>query len=179
MRVGPVAARYATALFELAVEKGALERVQSDVVTIAHAVATDAKLLDPRTPQAVVHEHIEALANKLDPLTAGFVRLLRDKRRIGVLRELDVAFKQRLLEHENAVEGVVESARPLGSGEVAEMAVALSAVLGKQVHLESRLVPELIAGVRVFVDNRLIDQSATGRLEALRGKLMRARVTSA
>lgn len=179
MKVGPVAARYATALFELAVEKGALERVQHDVAAIARAVATDAQLLDPRTPHATRHARVEALASKLDPLTAGFVRLLRDKRRIEVLRELAEAFKSRTLTHENAVEGVVESARPIGSGELAELAVALGARLGKQVHLESKLVPELIAGVRVFVDNRLIDQSATGRLELLRGKLMRARITFA
>lgn len=178
MKVGPVATRYATALFELALEKGALELVQSDVSTIARAVATNSKLLDPRTPHAVVHEQVEKLARQLDPLTANFVRLLRDKRRVEVLRELEQAFKRCMLAHENTVEGVVESARPIGSGELAELAVALGAQLKKQVHLESKLVPELIAGVRVFIDNRLIDQSATGRLDLLRNKLMRARVTS-
>jgi F-type H+-transporting ATPase subunit delta len=178
VNVGPVAARYANALFELALEKGALERVKADVEQIDRDVARDAKLFDARTSQASVHARVEALAPKLDPLTANFVRLLRDKRRIDVLRELAAAFKRCLLAHENAVEGVVESARPLGSGEEAELAVALGALLGKRVELKTNVAPELIAGVRVIVDNRLIDQSAQGRLDALRAKLMRARVTS-
>jgi F0F1-type ATP synthase delta subunit len=49
-------------------------------------------------------------------------------------------------------------------------------VLGKDVILEQRANPELIAGVRVFVDNRLIDQSALGRLEGLERRLRTARV---
>jgi F0F1-type ATP synthase delta subunit len=50
-------------------------------------------------------------------------------------------------------------------------------VLGKDVQLTARLDPELIAGVRVYADNRLIDQSALGRLESLRGRLSRARAS--
>jgi F0F1-type ATP synthase delta subunit len=42
------------------------------------------------------------------------------------------------------------------------------------VTLETRIVPELLAGVRVFIDNKLLDQSAIGRLERLRTKLQSA-----
>ena len=54
-----------------------------------------------------------------------FVDLLFDKRRDEVLKNLGEAFRQRLLKEEGIVEGIVESARPLGSGELAELTVAL------------------------------------------------------
>jgi F0F1-type ATP synthase delta subunit len=50
---------------------------------------------------------------------------------------------------------------------------------GRTVELEQRLAPELVAGVRVFVDNKLIDQSASGRLTQLRERMMGARLGQA
>jgi F0F1-type ATP synthase delta subunit len=64
----------------------------------------------------------------------------------------------------------------LAQGELAELAVAVKSVLGKEVLLEQRINPDLIAGVRVFVENRMIDQSALGRLEGLQRRLKLARL---
>jgi F-type H+-transporting ATPase subunit delta len=176
MKVGPVSARYAGALFELARDSGVLDKVQADVDLIASELAT--RKLDARTPHEVAGKRVEELAKRMHPLTANFVRLLRDKKRLEVLDELPAAFRRCVLVHNNSVEGVVESARPLGSGELAELSVSIGALLGKQVMLSPRIVPELLAGVRVYVDNKLIDQSALGRLDALRGKLLRARLAT-
>ena len=68
---------------------------------------------------------------------------------------------------------------PLGQDEIARLAAALSGVLGKKVHLENRIVPDLIAGVRVIADNRMIDYSARGRLDGLRRKMLSAPLPSA
>ena len=179
MSVGPVALRYAKALFELARDKGQLEQVARDVQRIEDEVTAPgvaAWLFDARVSELEKRQKLEQLAGQLQPLTANFMRLLLDKRRVGVLREIGAAFHRNMLEQRNATEGVVESPRPLGSGELAELSVALGRMLGKTVELKQRLVPDLLAGVRVFVDNKLIDQSATGRLEELRGRLLGARL---
>jgi F-type H+-transporting ATPase subunit delta len=179
MKVSPVAQRYAAALFELAREQGLLERVEVDVQRIAREVAQPPLsdlLFDARVAPADKRKRLEQLAAQLQPLTANFLRLLIDKRRLEVLREIGAAFHRNVLDERNASEGVVESARPLGQGELAELSVALGSILGRQVQLEQRLAPDLLAGVRVFIDNKLIDQSAAGRLEGLRSKLLGARL---
>lgn len=178
-RVGLVAARYATALFELAREKGALAAVEADVASIERELrAPQAReLFDARVPHERKQARVGALASKLHRLTANFLGVLFDKRRLDVLEELPAAFRRCALAERGAVEGVVSSPRPLGQGEIAEIAVAVKSVLGKDVLLETRIDPELIAGVRVLVDNRLIDQSALGRLEGLRGRLLHARLS--
>jgi len=176
---GPVAMRYATALFELAREKGVLERVEADVARIDATLAAPGGstwLFDARVSEADKRRRLDELAVGLQPLTKNFLRLLLDKRRIGVLREIGAAFRRNVLAERNATEGVVESARPLGPGEMAELSAALGRLLGKTVDLEQRPAPGLVAGVRVFVDNKLIDQSAAGRLQELRGRLMGARL---
>jgi F-type H+-transporting ATPase subunit delta len=182
MSFSQVSGRYATALFELAREKGVLERVQADVERLGRELAdreVAAFLNDARVPLERKRARLETLQGALHPLTMDFVRYLLDKRRLEVLRELQAAFKASLLRERNAVEGVVESPRPLGQGELAELAVALGARLGKEVELTGRVNTELIAGVRVFIDNKLIDQSALGRLEALRSRLLAAPVGQA
>lgn len=171
--------RYATALFELARDKGQLERVEADVARIDRELAAPGGstwLFDARVPESEKRKRLEELAAGLQPLTANFLRLLLDKRRIGVLREIGAAFRRNLLAERNATEGVVETPRPLGAGELAELSAALGRLLGKSVELEQRSAPELVAGVRVFVDNKLIDQSAAGRLQDLRGRMLGARI---
>jgi F-type H+-transporting ATPase subunit delta len=177
--VDPVTTRFATALFELARDKGALAEVQSDVDALAKLLATPQarRLFDGRVPFDEKRKVIESAASGKHRLTSNFLRMLVDKRRIEVLQGLPEAFRRRALAERNTVEGVVEAPRALGPGELAEITVALKSLLGKEVLLESRTNPDLLAGVRVFVDNRLIDQSAVGRLEGLRGKLLRTRVS--
>ena len=175
MKIGKVTARYATALFELAREKGALDGVGANVVALPRELA-NGDLFDARVPHEDKRKRVEALAAKTHPLFANFLRLLLAKRRLEVLRDLPDAFRRCALADRGAVEGIVESPRPLGQGELAELAVSVKSVLGKEVILQQRANPELIAGVRVFVDNRLIDQSALGRLEGLERRLRTARV---
>jgi len=176
---GLVTTRYATALFELARDKGALAEVGADVEQLARELASGAlaPLFDARVAHEDKRKRVDALAAKCQRLTANFLRLLLDKRRLEVLRDLPAAFRRCALAERGAVEGHVESPRPLGQGELAELAVAVKSVLGKEVLLEQRANPELIAGVRVFVENRLLDQSALGRLEGLERRLRLARLS--
>jgi F-type H+-transporting ATPase subunit delta len=174
VRVDPVTARYAEALFELARERGALDAVQHDVELLDRELADKAlatALFDAGRPLAQKRARLAQLEPRLSPWTVRFLHLLLEKRRLEVLRHLPAAFHQRALAARGAVEGVVSSARELDAAEVAEIARALGGLLGKQVLLASRLEPELLAGVRVRVGNHMLDGSAAGRLAGLRQQL--------
>jgi len=180
--VNPVTSRYTEALFELASEQGAVDDVRRDIERIATEVGDEkvaAWLFDARVPVTERRAKVERLTADFHTLTRNFVGLLFDKNRERVLESLGSAFRTRWLASRGAVEGWVESARPLGSGEIAELAVAIGARLGKEVMLENRLAPDLVGGVRVFVDNRLVDYSVKGRLAGLQRKLMTVSLPSA
>jgi F-type H+-transporting ATPase subunit delta len=175
--VDPVTQRYAEAFFELASEKGVVDEVRADVERIAAEVADEtvgAWLFDARVPVEERRRQVDRLLVDAQPLTRNFVGLLFDKGRVQVLRGLGEAFRRRWLASRGAVEGVVESALALGSGELAELAVAVGATLGKEVLLANRINSDLVGGVRVLVENRLIDYSVRGRLAGLRRKMMEA-----
>lgn len=172
--VDPITARYAQALFELALEKGRLDGVKGDIERIAVEVDDPrlrAFLANPRVARDEKRRALASLLQSFDPLTRNFVGLVLDRGREAVLLRVAAAFKKLLLQRRGATEGVVESARPLAAADLALLAEAVGARIGKEVRLENRLVPELIGGVRVFVDNRLLDQSVRGRLAGLRKRL--------
>lgn len=176
-RVDATTARYAQALFELALEKGRLDAVKHDVERISAELADGrmrAYLVNPRVARAEKQRTLAPLLASFDVLTRDFVGLVLDRGRAPVLLEVGSAFKQLVLKRRGATEGIVESARPLPAADLALLAEAVGARLGKQVLLENRLVPDLIGGVRVYVDNRLLDQSVRGRLAGLRKRLHQA-----
>lgn len=175
--IDPVTSRYAEALYNLARARGALEAVRADVAHLASELGAGGKLaslfderlsLDARRRRA--GEHLAGT----HALTQSFVNLVLGKRRVEVLRQLGAAFHRRDLAERGAAEGVVESARALDESELARLAAALGPRLEKQLALRNRVVPELIGGLRVLVESKMLDASVAGRLEGMKKHLLAA-----
>jgi F-type H+-transporting ATPase subunit delta len=174
-----VTARYVEALFQLALERGSLEEVASDVQKMGAEVSVPevtAFLSNARVTNAEKVSRLEPLLATLNEAVANFVRLLFDKSRGEVLIEAGEAFRLRVLDHRGATEGRVESARSLDPAQIDELAAAIGRQLGKDVILKNEVDPSLVGGARVFVDNRMIDNSVQGRLGGLQRKLREARL---
>lgn len=172
-----VTSRYADALYNLAARKGVLEAVARDVERLSQEMSTPAGravVLNPRVDATKKRAHLATLVGTFHPLTKNFVDLALDKRREDVLGRVGFAFRRRTLEERGAVEGVVESARPLSPADVAGVATALGQRMKKELLLTNRIVPELVGGARVIAANRMIDFSVQGRLEALRRRMLEA-----
>jgi len=179
VNLDPVTVRWADALFNLAKRGGALDEVQRDVEQLGKELspaAVQAFLFGGSTSQADKSAKLEGLLGTFHQVTRNFVKLSLEKRREEVLRHLAVAFNRRVLTEQGAVEGYVESARPLDAAQLSEIASAMGKQLGKDVRLTGRVNPDLVGGVRVFVGARMIDYSVQGRLDGLRRKLMEARL---
>lgn len=179
MSVDAVTTRYTDAFFDLAVESGKLDEVKADVELLREAFAepeVSAFLVNPRVSRSKKEAALAGFLEGLTPLTRNLVRLTLDRGREAVLLALPIAFRKRLLARRGATEGVVESARPLEDTEIARIAAVVGRELGKEVHLVNRVDPDLIGGVRVLCDFRLLDLSVRGRLQGMRRRLMQVRV---
>ena len=177
MIVDPVSTRYAGALFGLAQRTGVLDAVGRDVEQLGLQMASPGVrdfLCGSQASLAERRAGLDKLSADYHALTKNLLSLLLDKRREAVLVGLPDAFAQRRLQEQGAGEGEVAAARPLDAADLDALAASLGKLLGKQVLLKSRLAPDLLAGVQVTVDNRMLDTSVRGRLEGLRRKLLDA-----
>lgn len=181
MIVDPVTLRWAEALYALARKQGVLDTVKSDIARVAASLAGSGgdAAFAPQLDRAARRAHVLSRAGNVHVLVANFIALAFDRRREEVLRGIGAAFRRLELAERGIAEGIVQSARPLGAAELDLITRSVGAELGKQVVLENKIVPELVGGARVIAANRMIDWSVQGRLEALRRKMMEARLPAA
>ena len=138
-----VAGRYATALFELALEEQALEQVAVDLTRFNEALDAFEDLTRlVKSPVFSAEEQGKALAAileklKIEGLTRNFLLL-------------------------------VTAAAKLTQGQITALKQALKAALGKDVMLDERVDPSLLGGLVVKVGSRMIDTSLRTRLNSLK-----------
>ncbi len=172
--VSGVAARYATALFELALDADALAATEGDLDRFAGLLAEsdDLKRL-VRSPAFSADEQLRAISAVLDKagiggLVANLIKVTAGNRRLFALPDVIAAFKRLAADQRGEIAAAVTSAEPLAEKQVDSLKAALKEALGKDVTLEARVDPSLIGGLIVKVGSRMIDGSLRTKLNGLR-----------
>ena len=172
-----IAARYATAMFELAQEEGALDALEADVAALEAAMAESAELRDLISSPIYGREETQAAiggvadAMGLNAVTANTLRLMASKRRLFVLPALLRALRERIAEHKGEVTADVVSAKALTKAQAEKLQKALSASVGRDVRINATVDEALIGGLVVKVGSRMIDTSIRAKLDTLQNKM--------
>lgn len=169
-----VAGRYATALFELALEGNALDKVADDLNRFNEALDAfeDLRRL-VKSPVFTAEEQGRALAAildkiKIEGLTKNFLLLVAKNRRLFAAPDMIRAFRAMLARHRGETSASVIAASKLTEAQVTALKQALKAALGKEVMLEQRVDPTLLGGLVVKVGSRMVDSSLRTRLNTLK-----------
>jgi F-type H+-transporting ATPase subunit delta len=172
------AARYARALFDVALLEGTLEQADRDLTTVASLLQqqTDlqAVLTNPAVPAARKRALLEVLVPRLE-LSAPvgkLLLLLADRDRFTMFPDLLDVFRERLREHQQVVEAEVTTAIPLSAEREAQLRQQLAQVTGRQVTLTTRVDPNLIGGAVTRIGTIVYDSSLASQLTKLRERLV-------
>lgn len=177
MQNAGLAGRYATALFELAVEKRALELVSRDLAALKALLIESADLTRlVRAPVFSAEQQrlgMDAVLRRMEaaPLTVRFVLTLANKRRLFVLGDIIRAFEELVGRQKGEIDAEVSAARPLSDAETGELKRVLKAGLGREARLSANVDPALLGGLVVKVGSRMIDSSLRTKLEGLRSAM--------
>ena len=168
-----LAGRYATALFELAVEQKQLDLVAADLAALATLLdeSDDLQRL-VRSPVLSREEQQRAMAAILEQagaaaLTKNFVGLLAARRRLFVLADIIDTFNQLLAAHRGEVRAAVISARALSKAQLDSVRATLRTVLGGEVAVDAQVDEEMIGGLVVRVGSRMVDASLRTKIQRL------------
>jgi F-type H+-transporting ATPase subunit delta len=165
--------RYATALFELAVEAKVLDAVTASLGTLKQALgaSTDLATLmtSPMVTRSAAAAGIKGVAESLDldSLTSNFLGVLAKNRRLAALPAIIRDFNALAAARRGEISAQVTSAQALSADQQTALAARLKAGLGRDVALDITIDPAILGGLIVHVGSRMIDSSLKTRLGAL------------
>jgi F-type H+-transporting ATPase subunit delta len=172
-----IASRYASALFELAKDAGALKALESDTTALTETLAASADLRAMIASPVISREDqaraIAAIGAKLglNTLTANTLALMADKRRLFVLPQFVANLADLIAEEKGEMTAEVTAARALSAAQSKKLAETLKARVGKTVKLKTTVDESLIGGLVVKLGSTMIDTSVKAKLAALQNAM--------
>ena len=172
-----IAARYATAVFDLAKEGKALKALESDVAALEGAMGESADLRTLLTSPLYSREEqssaVAAIAKKmkLSDTTANTLALLASKRRLFVLPQLLAVLQDMLSDERGELTAEVTTAKKLTKAQADKLAKTLKAQVGKSVTIKETVDESIIGGLIVKVGSKMIDTSIASKLNALQNTM--------
>ncbi len=180
--VSGVAQRYASALFEVALEAEAVDAVGKDLDAFDGLLSASADLKRlVGSPVFSADEQTRAIGAVLAKagiggIAANFVALAARNRRLFVLPDMIRAYRALAAAHRGEQAAEVTSATPLTEDQVSSLSSALSGVAqGKTIRIVPKVDPSIIGGLIVKVGSRMIDTSLKTKLTSLKVALKEVR----
>jgi F-type H+-transporting ATPase subunit delta len=176
-----MAGRYATALFELALEGNAIDAVTSDLNKFDGMIAGSPDLARlVKSPVFGAEEQLRAVGALLDKAGIGglagkFVRLVASNRRLFAIQDVIRAYKAMVAKHKGEVTAQVTVAEKLSDARLGELKAALKSVTGKDVQVDVKIDPAIIGGLIVKLGSRMVDSSLRTKLNAIKFAMKEAR----
>lgn len=172
--VSGVAQRYATALFELAEESGAVDTVAAALDAFNGLLAESddlTRLIE--SPAFTAEEQVAAIKAVIEKagitgLAANFIGLVASKRRLFALPGMIAGYKRLVAEAKGIVSAEVTVAEEPAAKRVDEIRAALAGVAGKDVDVSIKVDPALIGGLVVKMGSRMVDASLKTKLNSIR-----------
>ena len=172
--VSGVAERYASSLFELALENNALPDVAAALDNFQAMIddSADLKRL-VLSPVFTAEDQLKAIAAILDKagisgLAANFLKVAASNRRLFAVPGMIKSFREIYARHRGEVSAEVTSAYALTAAQETELKAALKGVTGKDVAINVAVDPSLLGGLIVKLGSRQIDTSLRTKLSTLK-----------
>jgi F-type H+-transporting ATPase subunit delta len=180
--ISGMAGRYATALFELALDNKAVDSVKKDLDQFDALIAGSADLNRlVRSPVFGADEQLKALSAVLTKasitgLAANFLRVITTNRRLFAVRDMIRGYRSLVARHKGEVTAQVTIAEKLSDKNLDALKSALKSVTGgKDIDLDVKIEPAIIGGLIVKVGSRMVDSSLRTKLNSIKLAMKEAR----
>jgi F-type H+-transporting ATPase subunit delta len=179
--ISNISKRYARAFFEIATEEKQLERYYEELNQFALIISQNKALSDflanPVFEQGSKKGVVESIIGKLQlsGMTISFLKLLVDKKRIDILHDIVICYRQLMDEVLKKVRVNLKTAFPLSGKMQDYINSSLEKLTGRQVELFIENDPNLLGGIIIGVGDTLYDGSIKNQLNNMRNLLGEAR----
>lgn len=175
-----VAVTFVNALLGVAADKDLLGQVEKDLDLLSDTMARheDFKkvLLHPSITRKEKKDTIKAVFGEyVSGLMINFLYLLVDRRREVLLDVIPDVYRRVVDKKKGVIRAKIQAAIPIVGERLENLRAGIKKLTGKIVEIEVVENPQILGGLVVEIENKMIDGSVVSRLRNLRSKLMEIR----
>lgn len=176
-----VAKRYAHALFNVALGRGTIDIVSSEIFQLKSFSDKDKRFIGfLAAPQVPTEQKIAMLktlfTTRLSPSLLSFLLLLIEKGRVGYLGEIGREFEKLVEDYKGLIKARVTTAIHIEEDYKKRLREKLMSVTNKNVEILHRIDKNIMGGIIVQLNYNIIDKSVKSQLELLKHDLMSLKV---
>lgn len=172
-----ISKRYAVALFELAKETDKIDLFNSQIEVMYNSIKADKEFLAVLNhPRISGGEKFNLFQNiykdNISEEILGLISIVVKKNRETEILEILETFLGLVRDYKGITTAYIYSAIPLSDEQLSKIKQNLSKNLNKEIIIEAYVKPELIGGLLINVDGKVIDNSIKKSLEDIRKSLI-------
>lgn len=172
-----IADRYAEAMYDLAESNTITEIIKNDLEAIANAYKDidDLRLFlhHPLIQRAEKKQFLQdTFQDKVNPFVINLLKILLDKNRMNIVTLIAESYTNIYNKKHNIVIAEVITAVETNNDLQNIIKDKLSGLLKKDVRLSSKVDKDILGGVIVKVEGKIIDGSLKGRLESIKRQIV-------
>ncbi|MCE5037142.1 F0F1 ATP synthase subunit delta [Staphylococcus haemolyticus] len=174
-----VANKYAKALFDVAIDKDRLDLMYDELSEVSEATRNygeDLRAIDsnPNQPASERRKFVGIVFGDANYYLKNMLMILANNRHLVLINSIFKEFKSLYNEYHNEDSAIVESVYQLSDEELDRIKdLILKQTNLSQVHITTKINPELIGGFRVKVGTTVLDGSVKKDLEQIERKFRR------
>lgn len=177
MTAHQVAYRYAKALFRLTLVHNeleiALQHLQQCVDLLNQNLRLNHFFFTPQySPVEKKPVLVKLLEGRIQPHLLNFLVLLLEKGRLQCLPDIVKEYQRMIADHLKYLEVTVMTVVPMGVEVKEKLKSKLSRAYQREIVLKEEIVPQMIGGVIIVINNQMLDFSIKNRLIELKEALL-------
>lgn len=170
---GVVASSYSEALFSLSLEEQKLDVYKEQLCFIQAQIKENPDFMRVLTHPKIHKDEKkkvidDVFGKEIEHTLLNFLKLLIDKNRFLNFSDITKEFVKRYNKENNIEVAYVRSAKELTADEIKRMKATLEKKLSKKVDMRVSCDPDLIAGIRIRINDAVLDNTAKSRIERLK-----------
>ena len=165
---------YAEAAYKIAIEGQSTNKWKSNLLVLSKVLKDGKVQAIIASPKVTNKEALEFLLEFLpscDKLFKNFLNIMIENKKIYFIDQISYLFNEMLLNEENITVAEIETAYELGSKQKEQLSNMLEAQFKKQIKIKEEINTNLLAGIKIKVDNQVIDYSIKSKIDSMREKL--------
>ncbi len=165
---------YAEAAYKIAIEGQLTSEWKSNLLVLSEVLKDGKVKAIIASPKVTDKDTLDFLLEFLpshDNLFKNFLIILIENKKIYFINQISYLFNNMLLNEENITVAEIETAYELDSKQKNKLSNMLETQFKKQIKIKEEINKNLLAGIKIKVNNQVIDYSVKSKIDSMREKL--------